>query len=65
MVKIAELKRFDMAETLQDEEEIQIYLNLVLDENDPAELAHSLGVIAKARGMIQIAKDAGISREVL
>lgn len=38
---------------------------MVLEENDPAELAHALGVIAKARGMTQIAKDAGIGRESL
>jgi probable addiction module antidote protein len=65
MVKISELPSFDMAEQLRNEEDIQIYLNLVLEENDPAELAHALGVIAKARGMTQIAKDAGIGRESL
>ena len=65
MVKVTELKRFDMAETLRTEEDIEIYLNLVMEENDPNELAHALGVIAKARGMTQIAKDAGIGRESL
>ena len=65
MVKVTELKRFDMAETLRTEEDIEIYLNLVMEENDPNELAHARGVIAKARGMTQIAKDAGIGRESL
>ena len=65
MVKVAELKCFDMAETLRTEEDIEIYLNLVMEENDPNELAHALGVIAKARGMTQIAKEAGIGREAL
>ncbi len=65
MVKVTELKRFDMAETLRTKEDIEIYLNLVMEENDPNELAHALGVIAKARGMTQIAKDAGIGRESL
>ena len=65
MVKVADLPSFDMAESLKTEEDIVMYLNMVLEENDPAELAHALGVIAKARGMTQIAKDAGIGRESL
>ncbi|NEN75720.1 putative addiction module antidote protein [Pelistega sp. NLN82] len=60
-----EFKPFDMAEELQTEEDIQVYINLVMEEDDPAELAHALGVIAKARGMTQIAKQAGIGRESL
>ncbi|HCU66185.1 MAG TPA: putative addiction module antidote protein [Rheinheimera sp.] len=65
MVKVAELSTFDMAEALQSEQDIMDYLNLVLEENDPAELAHALGVIARAKGMTQIARDAGIGREAL
>ncbi len=65
MVKIADLPSFDMAEELRTEEDMTVYLNLVLEEDDPAELAHALGVIARARGMTQIAKDAGITREAL
>lgn len=65
MVKIADLPSFDMAEELRTEEDVTVYLNLVLEEDDPAELAHALGVIARARGMTQIAKDAGITREAL
>ena len=65
MYKISELPTFDMAEALKSEEDIAIYLNLVLEENDPAELAHALGVIAKAKGMTEVAKDAGLTREAL
>lgn len=65
MVKVANLSTFDMAEVLRSETDIKDYLNLVLEENDPAELAHALGVIARAKGMTQISKDAGISREAL
>lgn len=65
MVKVADLPSFDMAEALRSEADIKDYLNLVLDENDPAELAHALGIIARARGMTQISQDAGISREAL
>lgn len=64
-IKIADLPSFDMAEELRTEEDMAAYLNLVLEESDPAELAHALGVIARARGMTQIAQDAGITREAL
>lgn len=65
MVKVADLPRFDMAEALQTQEDIAMYLNMVLEENNPAELAHALGVIARAKGMTQVAKEAGIGREAL
>ena len=42
-----------------------LYLEACLEENDPALITHALGVIARARGMTQLAKDTGISREGL
>lgn len=51
MTKISDLPTFDMAEHLKSEEDIAACLSLVLEENDPAELAHALGVIARASGM--------------
>ncbi len=65
MVKVAELSTFDAADYLDSEESITAYLNAILEENDDALLASALGDIAKARGMTQIAKDAGIGRESL
>jgi len=65
MVKVTDLPSFDMAESLKTAEDIVIYLNMVLEENDAAELAHALGIITKAKGMTQIAKEAGIGREAL
>ena len=59
------LKRFDMADYLQTDEEIAAYLNAVLQDGDAAELARALGYIARARGMTQIARDTGLTREVL
>ena len=56
---------FDMAEQLREEQDIAAYLTLVLEEGDPGELAHALGVIARARGMTQIAAEAGMGREAL
>lgn len=64
-IKISELPTFDMAEALRSEEDIAIYLSLVLEEEDPAELAHALGMVARARGMTQIARDSGLTREAL
>ncbi len=65
MVRIADLKRFDVTEHLDSEQAIAEYLTAVLEENDPALLAAAVGDIAKARGMTQIAKAAGVSRESL
>ena len=56
---------FDLANYLQSEADIQEYLSQVLADGDPAELAAALGDIAKVRGMAQLAKDTGLSRESL
>ena len=56
---------FDMANYLHSEAEIVEYLRQVLEDNDPAELAGALGDIARARGMTQLARDTGLSRESL
>jgi len=64
-IKVSDLPDFDVAEFLPDEEEIVAYLQVILEENDPALLAATLGDIARARGMNQIAKDSGITREAL
>ncbi len=65
MYKVSELPEFDAPDYLDSEEAISEYLNVILEENDPALLASALGDIAKARGMTQVAKDAGIGREAL
>ena len=62
---ISGLPEFDAAEYLNSEEDIAAYLTTVIEENDPALLAVALGDIARARGMSQVAKDAGIAREAL
>ncbi|QXX81870.1 putative addiction module antidote protein [Providencia sp. R33] len=59
------LKEYDIAEHLNSEEEIQLYLNEILEEGDPALLLSALGDIAKARNMSQLAKEVGMSREGL
>ena len=42
-----------------------VYLDEMLSENDPAMITHALGVIARAKGMTQLAKETGVSREGL
>lgn len=64
-MKVNDLPDFDVSDYLENEEMIQDYLNIIIEENDPALLASTLGDIAKARGMSQIAKDAGMGRESL
>ena len=62
---MVELQDFEMAEHLRTEEEIQLYLNEVLKEDDVDLILSALGDIAKARNMSQIAREAGVSREGL
>lgn len=56
---------YDAAEFLETEEDMAAYLNAALDEGDPSLLAAALGDIARAKGMTQLAKDTGITRDGL
>ena len=53
---------FDIADELNDDESVAIYLDEALASGDPAYFAHALGKVAKARGMTRIARVAGLSR---
>lgn len=59
--------RFDVAEHLRTPEEMAAYLEASIEEanGDATFIAKALGDIARARGMSQVAKDAGLSRESL
>ncbi|MBK6998555.1 MAG: putative addiction module antidote protein [Rhodoferax sp.] len=65
MTKISELATFDITEMLQTDQDIAEYLTVVIEDGDPAMLALTLGDIARARGMTEIAKASGIGREAL
>ena len=56
---------FDSAEYLDSAEAIEAYMEEVVATEDPAFIAKALGTVARARGMSQIAKKAGLSRESL
>ena len=59
--------RYDVAEHLRTPKEMAAYLESVLEESnaDPSMVAKAIGDIARARGMSQVAKDSGLSRESL
>lgn len=58
---------YDVAEHLRTPEEMAAYLDAWFDEapDDAAGIARALGDVARAKGMTQVAKDAGLSRESL
>ncbi|MDP2369199.1 addiction module antidote protein [Rhodoferax sp.] len=64
-INVADLPDFDMTEHLPDDEAIAQYLTIVLEENDPALLNAALGDIARARGMTEMARASGLTREAL
>lgn len=64
-LKVAQLTEFDAAELLDSEQAIADYLTVVLEENDPSALVDALGTIARARGMTDIARETGLTREAL
>ena len=59
--------RYDVAEHLRTPEEMAAYLEACFEEagDDAAFIAKALGEIARAKGMTQIARDTGLSRESL
>lgn len=64
-INVADLPEFDAARYLDSETSIATYLTDILEANDAALLAAALGDIARARGMSEIARMAGITREAL
>src|SRR5436853_3333515 len=59
--------RYDVAEHLRTPKEMAAYLEACFEEadGDAAFIAKALGDIARARGIAQVARDAGLSRESL
>ncbi len=60
-----ELAPFDIADYLDDEATIAAYLNAAMEDENPDMVLLALADVAKARGMTQVAKDAGLGRESL
>ena len=56
---------WDPADHLRTEEDMVAYLEAALEEGEPTLVAAALGDIARAKGMSQVARDAGLGRESL
>ena len=56
---------WDAAKYLDSEEDMALYLEAALEEGDAALVATTLGDIARAKGMTEIARKTGLGRESL
>ena len=63
--KKIETSLWDAAEHLKTEEDMAAYLEAALEDGDVALVLAALGDIARAKGMSQIAREAGLGRESL
>jgi probable addiction module antidote protein len=59
------LTKYDPAEDLASDEAMAVFMAEAFQTNDVAYIAHALGVVARAKGMAQIAGETGLSREQL
>ena len=65
MITAEKLTTFDPAELLTSDEAIAAFMADAFESGDAGYIAHALGVVARARGMTEIAKETGLSREQL
>ena len=56
---------YDSAEYLKTPEDVAAYLEAAFEDGDAAVITHALGVVARAEGMTEIAKQAGLTRASL
>ncbi len=56
-----ETRPWDPVEHLKSAEDVREYLEAAFDDGDPALIAAALGDVARARGMTEIAREAGIT----
>ena len=61
----AEISDLDVADLLKTEEDVKLFLEEALAENDPVLWQHCLGHAARSAGMAKIAERAGLNRESL
>ncbi len=59
------LTTYDPAEDLTDDDAIAVFMAQAFETGDVGYVAHALGVAARARGMSEIARETGLSREQL
>ena len=61
----AEVSDLDVADLLKTEEDVKLFLEEALAENDPVLWQHAIGDAARSVGMAKIAESAGLNRESL
>ena len=61
----AQLFDYDPARALVDKEEIAVFMADALETGDAAYIAKAMGVVARAKGMTELAKETGLAREQL
>lgn len=62
---VEKLTNYDPVEDLNSDKAIAVFMAEAFKTNDAAYIAHALGVVARAKGMAQIADRTGLSREQL
>jgi probable addiction module antidote protein len=60
-----ETARYDSADYLETPEDIAAYLEAAFEDGDPSDITRALGVIARAEGMTEVARRAGLTRASL
>ena len=67
MKNTIKISKWDSSEYLQTDEDIRLYFQACLEEagDDAAFIAKALGTIARAKGMTQLAKETGLTRNQL
>ena len=60
-----ELKKFDVIDFLDSDEDVVTYLNIALEENDPQYFVKALGNVARAKGMTSVSEATGLGRQSL
>jgi probable addiction module antidote protein len=58
-------RKLDLAEHLEDDEDIRLFLQEVAKDCTPEEFIHALNRVARAKGMTEVAKQAGVTRASL
>lgn len=59
------ISRWDSADILENQADIDDYLQVAFESNDPKHIAKALGIASRAQSMLQIAKKTGLGREQL
>ena len=60
-----ETRPWDVVDSLDSDERIAAYLDAVLEDGDPQLIVAALGDIARAKGMTEVARNAGLGRQSL